>query len=226
LSRERSAAPQSTKSTSTTWSWSPCPGALSLSSVGEANTHSQIRLYLPKRCCSEPTAHEGGEEEEGKDDASTLLEMHTVLTHLPNVPNTFARSGPWYTVHRLARLHVQQQHPHKLLRHHASTKWQSPIHHVKRTPHADSGRSDVASSESESRWCRWVRPRLKAVAGRLEAQRFAHTMGKRKRLGRPPLDLLARTLRIRPAWDHPRLARLVRGQPVQLLGPTLRIAAT
>ena len=101
-------------------------------------------------------------------------------------------------------------------RHHASIG-SSPIH-VKPTPHADSGRADVASSER----CRMGVPSPKKP-WRAEAQRFARTMGKRKRLGkRPPLDLLELApLRIRSAWDHPDWRRLVRSKLYIFLGPII-----
>ena len=101
-------------------------------------------------------------------------------------------------------------------RHHASIG-SSPIH-VKPIPHADSGRADVASSER----CRMGVPSPKKP-WRAEAQRFAHTMGKRKRLGkRPPLDLLELApLRIRSAWDHPDWRRLVRSKLYIFLGPII-----
>jgi len=161
-------------------------------------------FHLPKRCCSE---------KEGKDDASTLLPAAYSADTSAYVPNTSCSIGALVQV----QLSSLQQPPHNHRQHRDITQSiGSPPIHVKPTPHADSGRADVASSER----CRMGVPSPKKP-WRAEAQRFAHTMGKRKRLGkRPPLDLLELApLRIRSAWDHPRLAKAGTKQAVHFPWP-------
>ena len=180
--------------------------ASSASSVGQANRrHSQIRLHLPKRCCSK---------KEGKDDASTLLPAAYSADTSAYVPNTSCSIGALVQVSTSFTPAAASSQSQAASRHHASIG-SLPIH-VKSTPHADSGRADVASSER----CRMGVPSPKKP-WRAEAQRFAHTMGKRKRLGkRPPLDLLELApLRIRSAWDHPRLAKAGTKQAVHFPWP-------
>ena len=175
-SRERSAAPQSMSSTSTITTWGALELCLCLQRLRSELTNALNTLADPastyrKRCCSK---------KEGKDDASTLLQLHTVLTHLPMCRTHLAPSGPWYKyiVHACSLLTITGSIE-------TSRKYWQFAHPCETTPHADSGRADVASSER----CRCLCPRLKSRGGQRRSGSHIR-WGSESGLGRPPLDLL------------------------------------